>query len=78
MPQLNSLLSVLSSITDPKLIVVGGEIPNPLAETQISGAELRSRPRHGVARAASGLVTLVLRAEPSSVGSGSSHSRVMV
>lgn len=68
LPGLNMIVSALSAIFDPAVIVLGGRIPTVLAELLISRVEPFTQPRLGVMPPLVPLVTAEIVDDPAVVG----------
>ncbi|MGL4235989.1 ROK family protein [Tabrizicola sp.] len=67
-PHFNRVYNVLNATVDPEVVVLGGQIPKPLAEALIARAVSYSRPRHGARRRAPDLCVSGIGGDTSAVG----------
>lgn len=76
MPAFNRVLAALWSVFDPQAIVLGGQVPPPLARMMIDRAVLHPTMRYGVPRPAPQLVVSSLGPNASALGAAAYPLRV--
>ncbi|MCG8273939.1 ROK family protein [Aquamicrobium sp. NLF2-7] len=67
-PAHNKAMNALSSVFDPGVIVLGGELPPVLGRMLIERTVFHSRPRHGMPRRTPQLTVAEVTEEPSAIG----------
>jgi len=67
-PQFNRVINVLNATVDPETVVLGGQIPHPLAEALIERAQSWNRSRHGSLRRTPDLVVSEIEGETAAIG----------
>lgn len=67
-PYHNRVINVLSSTMDPQAIILGGQMPKPIAEALIRRSRFFGKPRHGVYRQVPVLEISRLGTESSAIG----------
>lgn len=70
-PNHSRIINVLSAVIDPEVVVLGGQMPTPLAEALIARTTFYSKPRHGIMRRMPRLAPSQITGETSAIGAAS-------
>ncbi|MCO5733236.1 ROK family transcriptional regulator [Rhizobium sp. SSA_523] len=70
-PYHDRVINMLSAVIDPEVIVLGGQIPIPLADMLIARCTFYSKPRHGILRRMPRLAASQIKGETAAIGAAS-------
>ncbi|MEO1245761.1 MAG: ROK family transcriptional regulator [Pseudomonadota bacterium] len=76
-PHLQSIISSISAVLDPQAIVLGGRIPQPLAERLCAELQYFNVPRRGVPRPTPKLLTSRVRGDAAAIGAAATPLKAL-